>query len=72
MALINTPINCHDVEWRHERIWCCCQALWHSPGDGGDMLICTAHIDEGRVFTCGFTGPDDPEIRHCSDFGELS
>ncbi len=76
MALIKEPIACDDVRWSGSPIWCPCQGFWTGAGvenylilaEEMGILICTAHMETGRVFTCGFTGPRDVELKHCSDY----
>lgn len=64
MACIKEPIACGDVQWSGSGIWCSCQGFWTKAG----ILICAAHMEEGRIFTCGFTGPGDENLKHCRDY----
>lgn len=74
MALIKEPIACQDVRWVGDPIWCGCQAFWmkapekYLTASPEGILICAAHLNEGRAFTCGFTGPDDEHIEECRDY----
>jgi len=72
MAIIREPILATDCDWETDRIWCRCQTWWKchlESAIGCDgMLICTAHIDEGRIFTCDFSGADDEQLVRCSDY----
>ena len=58
--LIPELIDDADVDLKHDDIWCWCQYWWRKPPaiyltEGGPtgIMICTAHVDRGQVYTCG-------------------
>jgi hypothetical protein len=62
--IIKEPIYGNEVSFEFDEKWCDCQAWWKQK----PHLICTAHLHEGRVFSCNFSRPEDENLIHCSDY----
>jgi len=52
------------ANWEHDSIFCINQFF----DDGGHGLCCAAHLLEGRLFTCPYSGPQDEKAKNCQDF----
>jgi len=58
MALVNEPVYRHQCYFRFKGKWCSSQVLWKKRKNSIGKIICLAHLEEGRVYTCEFPNPE--------------
>lgn len=52
-----------DVDFEADEIWCTVQAY----DKAGKQMLCLAHLDSGRLFTCDYK--DAGDASRCTNFG---